>query len=74
MSTHATDDDVRDEAPLPIPADDAADAVPIAAEIVVSRGQPAECTLYPADADGMELMTSWVTAREGSFVSLERMR
>lgn len=74
MSTHATDDDVRDAAPLPIPADDAADAVSLAAEIVVSRDHPAECTLYPADASGMELMTSWITAREGSFVSLERMR
>ncbi|SEO69728.1 hypothetical protein SAMN05216388_101728 [Halorientalis persicus] len=73
MSTHTTDD-VRDEASLPIPADDASDAVPIAAEIVVSRDQPAECTLYPADASGIELMTSWITAHEGSFVSLERMR
>jgi hypothetical protein len=73
MSTHTTDDG-RDDAPLPIPADDPADVVQFAAEIVVTRGQPAECTLYPADAEGMELMTSWITAREGSFVRLERMR
>ncbi|RXK46612.1 DUF7511 domain-containing protein [Halorientalis pallida] len=74
MSPHTTDDDVRDDAPLPTPADDAEPSVPIAAEIVVSRGQPAECTLYPADASGIELMSTWVTAREGSFVSLDTVR
>lgn len=35
---------------------------------------PDELTLYPADADGFELTVTWVTAREGSFVTLAEMR
>lgn len=74
MSTHATDDDVRDEAPLPIATDETDSTVSIAAEIVVARDQPAECTLYPVDANGLDLMSTWITAQEGSFVGLESMR
>ncbi|MFB6155595.1 MAG: hypothetical protein ABEJ22_06840 [Haloferacaceae archaeon] len=35
---------------------------------------PDELTMYPADAEGYDLMTTWITAREGSFVSLSAMR
>jgi hypothetical protein len=35
---------------------------------------PAECTLFPCNVDGVELMTTWITAQEGSFVDLESMR
>ncbi|MFW5903369.1 MAG: DUF7511 domain-containing protein [Halolamina sp.] len=35
---------------------------------------PDECTLFPCDADGVDLMTTWMTAREDSFVDLESMR
>jgi|GEM_PF-594572 len=48
--------------------------VPLAAEIVVARDGPAECTLFPPEATDLELMTNWITAREGSFCSLEDMR
>lgn len=32
-----------------------------------------ECTLYPSDATGVDLMSRWITAGEGSFVSLAEM-
>lgn len=35
---------------------------------------PDECTIYPLDATDDELMTCWVTAFEGSFVSLDDAR
>lgn len=41
------------------------------AEVVGSGERGAECTIYPADAEGMDLMTRWITASEGSFVRLE---
>ena len=50
------------------------DGLGLAAEVVVSRDRPAECTLYPVDADDMELMTHWITASGDAFVSLEAMR
>lgn len=57
------------------PALAAGDDPPIlAAEVVVSRGRPAECTIYPFDAPDFELVTQWITAGEGSFVSLDEMR
>ncbi|MFB6104952.1 MAG: transcriptional regulator [Halobacteriaceae archaeon] len=54
--------------------DTADEPVGLAAEIVVARHGPAECTLFPPDATDLELMTHWITAREGSFASLEDMR
>jgi hypothetical protein len=33
-----------------------------------------ELTISPADVEGFERMTTWITAREGSYVSLEEMR
>jgi hypothetical protein len=35
---------------------------------------PDECTIYPANATATELPTTWITAEEGSFVSLDEMR
>lgn len=34
----------------------------------------AECTLYPTDADGAALVTTWMTAGERLFVDPEAMR
>lgn len=34
---------------------------------------PDECTIYP-DGDNRRLLTEWVSAEEGSFVSLDEMR
>ncbi|MDS0300381.1 transcriptional regulator [Halogeometricum sp. S1BR25-6] len=45
----------------------------LTAEIVLPRGGPAECTLFPPDLVGFERTTTWITAEEGSFVSLAKM-
>lgn len=43
--------------------------------VVVERDrEPDECTIYPADATGEELMTNWMTAEAGSYVELDAMR
>ncbi|QCC48828.1 DUF7511 domain-containing protein [Halobellus limi] len=34
---------------------------------------PDECTIYPANATAAELPTTWLSAEEGAFVSLEEM-
>lgn len=47
---------------------------PLVAEVVSDDAQRSECTLFPADAEGLDLMTRWITAGEGSFVSLEDVR
>jgi len=44
------------------------------AEIIVSQNRPAECTVFPPDATDFERLTTWITAKEGSFISLEDMR
>lgn len=41
---------------------------------LVAADASEECTIYPADADGMELMTRWITAHDGSFVALDDAR
>lgn len=46
----------------------------LAAEIVVSQNRPAECTIFPPDATDFDRLTTWITAKEGSFISLEDMR
>jgi hypothetical protein len=33
-----------------------------------------QCTLFPADVDEERLTTTWLSASEGSFVSLAEMR
>jgi hypothetical protein len=33
-----------------------------------------ECTLYPQDASGVDLMSRWITAGEGDVVPLDEMR
>lgn len=45
----------------------------LTAEIVLPRDGPAECTLFPPDPVGFERTTTWITAEEGSFVSLFEM-
>jgi hypothetical protein len=68
MCERVTDDEAER---LPTP-DDSTPA--LAAEVVVSQDRPAECTLFPPEADDFERMTTWITAREGSFVSLDDVR
>lgn len=33
-----------------------------------------QCTIYPRETAGVERMSTWITAREGSYVALEEMR
>ncbi|MFW5959401.1 MAG: DUF7511 domain-containing protein [Natronomonas sp.] len=43
----------------------------VAAEIIVSQNCPAECAVSPLDTTDFERLTTWITAKEGSFVSLK---
>ena len=45
----------------------------LAAHVEVQDGERA-CTLFPANADGDELVTSWVTAEGDAFVSVADWR
>jgi hypothetical protein len=36
--------------------------------------EEAACTLYPSDATGVELMSTWVSADAGSYVAVAEMR
>ena len=45
----------------------------LAAEIILPRDGPAECTLFPPNLVGFERTTTWITAEEGSFVSVAKM-
>jgi hypothetical protein len=33
-----------------------------------------ECTLFPADADEADVLTTWITAADDAFVSLAELR
>lgn len=44
------------------------------ADVTERDDAPDECTIWPHNASGSALLTEWVTAEEGSFVSLEEMR
>lgn len=47
---------------------------PYGAAIVTNGSRPTECTIYPIEASVEERLTTWITAREGSFVGLGTMR
>ena len=40
------------------------------ATIVEYEDAPDECTIFPRDASGVERMTTWISAEEGSYVDL----
>lgn len=46
----------------------------LAAEIERRERQPDLCTIYRKHSDEMQHMEMWITAKEGSFVSLETSR
>lgn len=57
--------------------DDGGGATPrgeLVAHVETYDGAPDECTFYPAGLADDELMTSWITAEEGSFLALSEMR
>ena len=65
-----------------LPAASPADAEPVDgnsrgaydAVIVSYDDAPDECTVFPVGVGETELVTTWVSAAEGSFVSLATMR
>jgi hypothetical protein len=44
------------------------------AKIVRYDDAPTECTIFPTDVSERERTTTWLTAREGSYCSLDAMR
>jgi hypothetical protein len=36
--------------------------------------RPDQCTIFPSSSEGVERMSTWVSAREGSFVDLQTIR
>ncbi|WP_254766851.1 DUF7511 domain-containing protein [Salinilacihabitans rarus] len=47
---------------------------PIDHVTVENDDAPNECALFPREASEEELLTTWITAHEGSYVDLESMR
>ena len=50
------------------------DALELDVVTVENDEAPDECAIFPRNADEDELMTTWISAHEESFVSLESMR
>lgn len=44
------------------------------ARVVTYDDIPDQCTIYPADVDDDRRATTWITAEEGSYRSLESYR
>lgn len=65
MSSDLSVDDDHPRSSLPAAGDDR-----LVATVVQYEKVPDECTIHPLDATDEELMTSWITALEGSFVAL----
>lgn len=66
----SVDDDEHATRALPSPSGDGE----FVATVVEYDQVPDECTIHPLDATDEELMTCWITALEGSFVSLPAVR
>lgn len=64
----ATPDDPRSEIEEPVSPPE------YEATVVSYDDEPDECTIYPTDATEEELVTTWISAKSGSYVSLEDMR
>lgn len=66
--TASADDRRPDEPPLP-------DEEPIELRALVDdAGTPSRLTVYPADADGEELVTAWITVEVDAAVPLSEVR
>lgn len=74
-SVPVTDTQTEDDTePRPVQLEPAPPGNLLEAEIVVSRDDPAECTVVPRDATVRERLTRWIRAEGEGFVSLETMR
>jgi hypothetical protein len=70
----ATADHGRSESQLPTADEPLGEEQVCVARIERYDDAADECTIYPAEATAEELPTTWITAKSGSFVSLESMR
>lgn len=64
-------DDTQDVEPVASPD---VEAPAYEAVIVAYPDETDECTIFPSDADEIDLLTMWISAEEGSFVDLAEMR
>ena len=71
MNERAPDTEADDLPTRATPADAPSRLV---AEIIVAEEGPAECTIFPPDAADDKCLTTWITAQQGSFMSIETMR
>lgn len=66
----------RDNDPQGMPRLDSPESNAPRLEAVVERydGRSDQCTIYPADAEEMERMTTWITAEDPAFVAVSQLR
>lgn len=55
-------------------SDPAHDPTNVVAAVENRDDGPDECTLFPCNVEGVDLMTTWMTAHGDAFVDLESMR
>lgn len=67
MTNRTLDTADWDTGPDPLP-------IELVASVVTRTDGPRECTLYPSVVSDDAITTTWISAIEGSFVSLERAR
>lgn len=67
--------DRRDRRHAPHPAGPLADdRVTLLACVQADADGPDECTIYPAAVDPERRTTTWISAKEGSFLAIEDCR
>ena len=68
--------DRTDPRPTPerAPSIDDDDRITLLATVQQFDGRPDECTIYPAAVDPDRRTTTWITATEGAFCSLDDCR
>jgi hypothetical protein len=54
----------------------AADTAPVALESIIERyeDQPDECTIFQSDVSDRRRLSTWISAKEGSYVDLVMCR
>lgn len=48
--------------------------VTLVARVQQYDDQPNTCTIHPVDADDLTVLTTWISAKDGSFVPLDEHR
>lgn len=66
--------DELDIAPPSVALGELSHESPLAATLETTDDGSVECTLYPFAAEGLDLMSQWITARDEAFVRLRDAR